>query len=62
LYSDASKSEIDFYIDGCAFELKTNGNPTKKQTEMLKQCPQAFVLKKETLPLMAYLIGEGRAD
>lgn len=60
LYSDAGKSEIDFYIDGCAFELKSNGDPTKKQKEMLKACPQAFVLKKDTLPLMAYLVGEGR--
>lgn len=62
LYSEASKSEIDFFFDGCAFELKSNGNPTKKQLDMLKKAPQAFVVRKDKLPLMAYLIGEGRNE
>lgn len=61
LYSETSQSEVDFYFDGCAFELKSNGNPTHKQWAMLKQCPHAFVVKKDTIPLVAYVIGEGRA-
>lgn len=60
LYSEATQSEIDFYFRSCGFELKSNGQPTKKQKEMLRACPQAFVVRKEKLPLMAYLIGEGR--
>ncbi len=60
LYSDRSKSEIDFYFNDCAFELKSNGNPTKKQVEMLSAAPQAFVVRRDKLPLVAYLIGEGR--
>lgn len=60
LYGDSSKSEIDFCFDHCAFELKSNGNPTAKQREMLKNTPHAFFVKREKLPLMAYLIGEGR--
>ena len=60
LYNDTSKSEIDFYFQNCGFELKSNGNPTPKQREMLKKCPQAFVVKKKHLPLMAYLVGEKR--
>ena len=60
LYQDTSKSEVDFYFDECGFELKSNGNPTSKQMEILRQCPQAFVVKKGQLPLVAYMIGEGR--
>jgi predicted AAA+ superfamily ATPase len=60
LYSERSKSEIDFYFEGCGFELKSNGNPTKNQKELLKTCQQSFVVNKEKLPLMAYLLGEGR--
>jgi hypothetical protein len=60
LYSDAAKSEIDFCFENCAFELKSNGSPTPKQKEMLKGSPHAFSVKREKLPLMAYLIGEGR--
>lgn len=60
LYSDRSKSEVDFYFNGCAFELKSNGSPTKKQLEILNMAPQAFVVRKEKLPLVAYLVGEGR--
>lgn len=60
LHSDATKAEVDFYFDDCGFEIKSNGNPTKKQIEILRQCPQSFVVRKETLPLMAYLIGESR--
>lgn len=60
LYSETSKSEIDFYFQGCGFELKSGGNPTPKQKEMLRQCPQSFVLTRRALPLMAYLVGEGR--
>lgn len=62
LYGDRSKSEIDFYFDECGFELKSKGKPTPKQKELLKQCPQSFVIQKNKLPLMAYLVGEGRAD
>ena len=61
LYSEASKSEVDFYFQDCGFELKSGGKPTPKQKEILKQCPQSFVVTKKTLPLMAYLVGEGRA-
>ena len=60
LYSDRTKSEIDFYFEDCGFELKSNGNPTKNQKELLKTCPQSFVIKQGKLPLMAYLVGEGR--
>ncbi len=62
LYSDRSKSEIDFYFEECGFELKSNGNPTQHQKELLKTCPQSFIIKKEKLPLMAYLVGEGRTS
>jgi len=60
LYSETSKSEIDFYFQGCGFELKSGGKPTLKQKEILRQCPQSFVLTQKTLPLMSYLVGEGR--
>lgn len=60
LYRDKSKSEVDFYFDECAFELKSNGHPTKKQFEILNEAPQYFVVRKDTLPLIAYLVGEGR--
>ena len=60
LYSDRRKSEIDFYFENCAFELKSNGNPTENQKHLLRECPQSFVVKKTKLPLMAYLLGEGR--
>jgi predicted AAA+ superfamily ATPase len=59
LYSDTSKSEVDFYFDEIGFELKSNGHPTSKQLEILRQCPQAFVVNKEKLPLVTYLLGEG---
>lgn len=60
LYRDKSKSEVDFYFENCGFELKSNGKPTNKQLEILKDCPQAFVVQKDKLPLMAYLVGEKR--
>ncbi|MBI4223950.1 MAG: ATP-binding protein, partial [Deltaproteobacteria bacterium] len=60
LYSEATKSEIDFYFEGCGFELKTSGDLTKKQRELLQQCGQSFVIRRRQLPLMAYLLGEGR--
>ncbi len=60
LYSNTTKAEVDFFFDDCGFELKSNGHPTPKQQEILNQCPQAFVVRKEKLPLVAYLIGEGR--
>jgi len=60
LYSDTTKSEVDFFFEGCGFELKSNGTPTPKQKELLLRCPQSFVLTRENLPLMAYLVGEGR--
>lgn len=62
LYSDHSKSEVDFYFNDCAFELKSNGKPTKKQFELLSGAKQAFVVKREKLPLIAYMIGEGRGS
>lgn len=60
LYSDQTKSEVDFFFDHCGFELKSNGNPTRHQKAMLSQCPQSFVMRKQNLPFMAYLVGEGR--
>lgn len=60
LYSQTSKAEIDFYFDECCFELKSQGTPSKKQGELLKMCPQNFVVQKDKLPLMAYLIAEQR--
>lgn len=60
LYSETTKSEIDFYFDNCAFELKSNGSPTPNQQKILKEAPQSFVVRKEKLPLIAYLVGEGR--
>lgn len=60
LYSDQSKSEVDFYFEGCGFELKSNGNPTRNQKAILDHCPQFFVVKKNHIPLMAYLVGEKR--
>lgn len=59
-YSDRTKAEVDFYFEGCGFELKTNGVPTGPQKALLQQCSQAFALNKQTLPIMAYLVGEGR--
>ncbi len=61
LYSEKSQSEIDFYFKGCAFELKSKGKPTPNQMKILKEAPHFFVLTSQTIPLMAYLIGEGRA-
>ncbi|MBI1909193.1 MAG: ATP-binding protein [Deltaproteobacteria bacterium] len=62
LYSEKSQSEVDFYFEECGFELKSAGDPTAKQREILKLCPHAFVLTKEKIPLMAYLIGEERGQ
>ncbi|MBI4404877.1 MAG: ATP-binding protein [Deltaproteobacteria bacterium] len=61
LYSETTKSEIDFFFDGLGFELKSNGKATPKQRELLKCCEQGFVLTKDKIPLMAYLVGEGRS-
>lgn len=60
LYSDQTKSEVDFYFDDCGFELKSSGNPTKNQKAILNSCRQSFVVKKNKLPLIAYLVGAGR--
>lgn len=60
LCSDTTKSEIDFYFDDCAFELKSGGNPTPKQYALLNQAAHRFVVHKHNLPLMAYLVGEAR--
>lgn len=60
LYSDQTKSEVDFFFENCGFELKSGGNPTRNQKTLLKLCPQSFIVKKKQLPLMAYLVGEGR--
>ncbi len=60
LYQDTLKTEVDFYFDGVGFELKSNGRPTAKQVVLLKKCPHAFVVLREKLPLMSYLIGEDR--
>ena len=60
LYSDATQSEVDFYFKDCAFELKSNGNPTPKQKQLLNTSPQSFVVRKGQLPIMAYLVGEKR--
>ncbi len=61
LYSETTKSEVDFFFQGCGFELKSGGKPSPKQKEILRECPQSFVLTKQTLPVMAYLVGEGRS-
>lgn len=60
LYRDKSKSEVDFYFNECAFELKSNGAPTNKQREILNETPQSFVVRRKNIPLVSYLIGEGR--
>ncbi|MBI4925945.1 MAG: ATP-binding protein, partial [Bdellovibrio sp.] len=60
LYSETTQSEIDFYFKDYGFELKSGGNPTSKQKQLLKQCPHYFIVKKQELPLMAYLVGEKR--
>ncbi|MBF0106627.1 MAG: ATP-binding protein [Deltaproteobacteria bacterium] len=62
LYSDTQRAEVDFYFDETAFELKSGGVPTKGQRALLKHCPKSFFLNKQTLPIMAYLVGEGRGD
>lgn len=56
LYNNQTQAEVDFYFKECGFELKSNGNPSPKQRTILKQCPQSFVVKKDRLPLVAYLI------
>ncbi len=60
LYNEKSKTEIDFYFNNCGFELKSQGRPSLKQKELLRMCPHSFVVKKEHLPLISYLIGESR--
>lgn len=60
LYSEKSKSEIDFYFQNIGFELKSNGKPTEKQQKLLNQCPIAFTVNKNLMPLVSYLIGESR--
>lgn len=60
IYSDTTKSEIDFHFEGCAFELKSGGKPTPKQRVLLDQVRQRFVVNGHNLPLMAYLVGEAR--
>ncbi|OGQ21348.1 MAG: hypothetical protein A3I05_01945 [Deltaproteobacteria bacterium RIFCSPLOWO2_02_FULL_44_10] len=60
LYSQTSKAEIDVYVDECAFELKSHGRPSQKQMELLKACPQYFIVQKDKLPLTAYLVAEKR--
>lgn len=62
LYSEQTQSEVDFWFEGCGFELKSNGNPTRNQKALLNSCPQSFVVKKNQLPIMAYLVGAGRGD
>ncbi len=60
IYSEKTQSEIDFYFQGCAFELKSRGKPTPNQVKLLKEAPSAFVLNEDQIPIMAYLIGEAR--
>lgn len=60
LYSEQTKSEVDFFFEGCGFELKSNGNPTKNQRTILNQCLQSFVIREKNLPIIAYLVGEKR--
>ena len=60
LYAEKSKSEVDFAVPDAAFELKSRGAPTPNQYKILNLVPHAFVLRKETLPLMAYLVGQDR--
>jgi len=60
LYSDRTHCEIDFWIDSTAFELKSEGKPTKGQQELLKSCEHHFLVNREKIPIVAYLLGEGR--
>ena len=61
LYRSKSKGEVDFYFDNCAFELKSKGSPSNAQREILLDCDQAFVLKENQVPIMAFLIGENES-
>ncbi|MBW2736369.1 MAG: ATP-binding protein [Deltaproteobacteria bacterium] len=58
LYAPKTKGEIDFVFDGYCFELKSKGKPSKAQRAMLQSTPQSFLLTEQTLPVMAFLIGE----
>lgn len=60
LYSDRSHAEVDFFLDGMGFELKSRGQPTKAQFDLLKRVRSPFVVTRETLPVVAYLMGEDR--
>ena len=62
LYSDATKSEVDFFWENRAFELKSRGRPTPKQRQLMSHAPLAFALSEETVPLAAYLVGEGSME
>ena len=58
LYSDRSKSEVDFYFSDCAFELKSKGNPTPKQRELMQASKHSFTVKQSVLPIVAYVVGD----
>ncbi len=58
LYSEKTQSEVDFYFSKIAFELKSNGSPTAKQKQLLGLAPQAFAVRRESLPWIAYYLGE----
>lgn len=62
LYSERRQAEVDFYFEGCAFELKSNGSPSKNQWALLKTAPHWFVVRRQHLPLMAYLVGGNRSE
>ena len=60
LYSDHTKSEVDFCLGDFAFELKTRGRPTEKQRALLQTARRPFVLQERAVPIVACLLGESR--
>ncbi len=60
LYSESTQSEIDFYFEGVAIELKSQGHPTPKQRKIMKECRSALTVSSAKLPIIAYLVGESR--
>jgi predicted AAA+ superfamily ATPase len=62
LYSDRTKSEVDFCLGDFAFELKTRGRPTEKQRALLQAARRPFALLERSIPVVACLLGESRGD
>jgi predicted AAA+ superfamily ATPase len=62
LYSDRTKSEVDFCLGDFAFELKARGRPTEKQRELLHTVRRSFSLDGRSIPIVACLLGESRGN